>query len=219
MNPDFQRAATLAAETLIKYKIDSAPVSPLHILKKIPNVLVVSYEELSHEMGMDRKCVMDPFGEKNQDAFTSVNIVNGKPQYLVTYNQKLSVNLAQRGLARELGHILLQHDGTKPEKVRNDEARCFAHHLLCPRAMIYNIKATGIRLTTEVLGNLTGCYDLCLTCMRRQPAVHIDPELNRQVRDLFMPYIMNFFEFQKYARHKDGSALADFGNYMEGYEE
>ena len=35
MNPDFQRAATLAAETLIKYRIDSAPVSPLHILKKI----------------------------------------------------------------------------------------------------------------------------------------------------------------------------------------
>lgn len=219
MKPDYERAATLAAETLIKYGINSAPVMPLPILKRIPGVLVVSYETMSNDMGVDRKCIIDTFGEKNQDAFTSVNIVNGKPQYLVTYNQRLSVNLAQRGLARELGHIILGHDGSRPEDVRNAEAKCFAHHLLCPRALIYNIRETGIRLTTEVLGNLTGCYDFCLTCMRRQPAVTIPAELNRAVRDLFMPYIMNFFNYQLYARHKDGSALADFGSYMEGYEE
>ena len=45
------------------------------------------------------------------------------------------------------------------------------------------------------------------------------PEMNRTVRDQFMPYVMNLAEYQKYAALKDGSALADFGHYMEGYEE
>ena len=219
MTPDFQTAAIRATETLIKYGIFSAPVDPLLILKRIPGVLAVSYESMSSDVDQDRRCVMSLFGEKNQDAFTSVNYKDGKPQYLVTFNQRLPAALIQRGLARELGHIMLGHDGTRPESVRNDEAKCFAHHLLVPRALIHALQASGVRLTVEVLGNLTGCYDYCLSCMRKQPAVHVPADLNRIVRDQFMPYITNFFEFQRYAAHKDGSALADFGTYMDGYEE
>lgn len=219
MTPDYENAALKATETLIKHGISSAPISPLPILKKTPGVLVVSYETMSNDMGTERKCMIEIFGEKNQDAFTSVNINDDKHQYLVTYNQKLPFNLLQRAFARELGHIILGHNGSKPEKVRNEEAKCFAHHLLCPRPLIYSIAATGVRITTEVLGNLTGCYDYCLSCMRKQPGVHVPPELNRMVRDQFKDYIINFFEFQRYAERKDGSALADFGTYMEGYEE
>ena len=53
-------------------------------------------------------------------------------------------------------------------KITN-EARAFAHHLLCPRALIHSVQATGLRLTEEVLGNLTGCYHHCLSCMRKMP--------------------------------------------------
>ena len=219
MTPDYERAATLAAETLVKYGITSAPVDPLPILKRQSNVLVLSFEAMSKDLGQDRQCLMDMFGERNQDAITSVHVVNGLPRYLVAYNQFLSNNLVQRALARELGHIILGHDGSRPEDVRNEEARCFAHHLLVPRALVYSIKALGIRLTVEVLGNITGCYDYCLSCMRRQPAVHVDPELNRLIRFQFKPYVFNFFEYQRYASITDGSALADFGTYMEGYEE
>ena len=219
MTPDYQRAATKAAETLIKYGISSAPVDPLLILKRLPGVLAVSYESMSSDVDQDRRCVMSLFGEKNQDAFTSVNYKDGKPQYLVTFNQRLPAALIQRGLARELGHIMLGHDGTRPESVRNDEAKCFAHHLLVPRALIHALQASGVRLTVEVLGNLTGCYDYCLSCMRKQPAVHVPADLNRAVRDQFIPYITNIFEYQRYASLKDGSALADFGSYMDGYEE
>lgn len=219
MTPDFETAAIRATETLIKYGISSAPVDPLLILKRIPGVLTVSFESMSSDVDQDRRCVMSLFGEKNQDAFTSVNYKDGKPQYLVTFNQRLPAALIQRGLARELGHIMLGHDGTRPESVRNDEAKCFAHHLLVPRALIHALQASGVRLTVEVLGNLTGCYDYCLSCMRKQSAVHIPADLNRAVRDLFMPYITNIFEYQRYASLKDGSALADFGSYMEGYEE
>ena len=219
MIPDYQLAATKATETLIKFRIDSAPVSPLPILKKIPGVLVVSYQKMSDDMDQDRQCVIDMFGEKNQDAFTSVNLKDGKKLYIVTYNQKLSQVFVQRALARELGHIVLGHDGSRPEDVRNEEAKCFANHLLAPRALIHMIQASNLRLTEEVLGSLTGCYHHCLSCMRKIPPVTVSPDLNRLVRDQFKPYFLNFFEFQRYAAHADGSALADLGTYMDGYEE
>ena len=219
MIPDFQNAAIKATETLIKYKVGTAPVAPLPILKAMPGVLVMSFESISQEINTDRKCVLSMLGERNQDAYTVVNIVDGKPQYLVMYNQMLSINLFQRALARELGHIVLGHDGTKPEDVRNAEAKTFAHHLICPRPLIHAIQATGIRFTKDLLGNVTGCYDYCLSCMRKQKAVIVPAELNRLVRDQFLPYVMNFFEFQRYATHKDNSEVADFGTYMDGYEE
>ena len=219
MNPDYQKAAVKATETLIRFGINSAPVSPLPVLKQLPGVLVFSYQSLSNLIDQDRRCVISMFGDANQDAFTSVNMKNGKPQYIVTYNQQLSQVFVQRSLARELGHIVLRHDGSLPEDVRNEEAKAFANHLLCPRPMIHAFQAAGLRITTEMLGNLTGCFDYCLSCMRRIPAVSVPADLNRSVRDQFMPYIINFIEYSRNASLSDGSALADFGSYMDGYEE
>ena len=218
MTPDYERAAIAAAETLVKYGISSAPVSPLPILKRIPGVLVISYADMSAAMQQDRCDVISLFGD-NQDAFTTVSIRDGKTQYVVTYNQQLPLFLVQRALARELGHIVLGHDGSRPEDVRHEEAKAFANHLLVPRALIHALQASGLRVTKEMLGNLTGCYDHCLTCMRRIPPVHVPAQLNRAVRDQFMPYILNYYSFQRVATHTDGSATADFGTYMEGYEE
>lgn len=219
MQPDYERAATAAAETLIKYGINAVPVEPLAILESIPGVRVVSYQMMSNDAAQDRDCIMSMFGEKNLDSFTTVKMNDGHPQYLVTYNKLLSSYLFHRALARELGHIILGHDGSLPEDVRNEEAKCFAHHLLVPRPLIHLIQSAGMKLTTEVLGNLTGCNDYCLSCMRKIPEVHVRPELNAQVRDQFKDYFFNFFEFQRLAALKDGSALADLGTYMEGYEE
>lgn len=218
MTPDYQKAAIKATETLIKFGINSAPVSPVPILKHTPGVLLFSYESISNHIDQDRRCVINMFGS-NQDAFTTVNMKDGKPQYIVTYNQRLPLALVQRSLARELGHIILGHDGSLPEDVRNEEAKAFANHLLCPRPLIHSLQASNIRLTVEVLGNLTGCFDYCLFCMRRIPAVSVPAELNRQVRDQFMDYIINFFEYSRLASLSDMSALADFGSYMDGYEE
>lgn len=219
MTPDYQRAAIKATETLIKYGISSAPVSSLSILKKTPGVLVFTYQTISNKIDQDRRCVISMFGDGNQDAFTTVNMKDGKPQYIVTYNQQLSTVFVQRSLARELGHIILGHDGSLPEDVRNEEAKAFANHLLCPRPMIHSFQAAGLRITTEMLGNLTGCFDYCLSCMRRIPAVSVPAEMNRAVRDQFMPYIWNFIEYYRIATLFDGAALADFGSYMDGYEE
>ena len=130
MIPDLQTAAIKATETLIRHQVTTAPVDPLRILKELPGVLVMSFESVSQEINQDRRCVISMLGEKNQDAYTVVNLVDGKKQYLVMYNKLLSANIFQRALARELGHIILGHDGTRPEATRNAEAVCFADQLI-----------------------------------------------------------------------------------------
>lgn len=219
MSPDYENAALQATQLLIRFGVNSAPISPLPILKHYPGVLVVSYDSLSGKLSQERQHVIAAFGENSQDAFTTVSVRDNKLHYIVTYNQHLSQILVSRALARELGHIVLGHDGSRPEDVRNNEARAFAHHLLCPRPLIHAVQASGIRLTEEVLGNLTGCYHHCLSCIRYMPGVHVPAELNRAVRDQFMDYFVNFFNYQRSVMHGDGSALADLGTYMDGYEE
>ena len=219
MTPDYERAAIRATETLIEYQIGTAPIDPLPILKKTQGVIVLSFEEMSKKTNIDRKQILDTFGCSNQDAVTTVFVDGDELKYVVAYNRMLSTGIIGRALARELGHILLGHDGSRPEEVRNEEAKCFAHHLLCPRPLIHLIQATGIRLTVEALGNITGFYDHCLSCIRKQPAVSVPAKLNKQVAGQFMPYVMNLFDYQRYASSKDGSALADLGAYMDYYEE
>ena len=132
MTPDYMLAAVKAKETLAKYGIDSAPVNPLPIIRKQPGVLVLSFAELSSALGVNRELLVSICGDDNHDAVTTVQNENGKTRYLIAYNQKLPDYIVQRALARELGHIILRHDGSRPEDVRNEEALCFAYHFICP---------------------------------------------------------------------------------------
>ena len=218
MIPNYEKAAVKALETLIKYQITSAPVLPLPMLKRMPGVLVVSFAEMAQSSGIDRKNLVTMFGNENQDAVTSVHNKNGKLVYLIAYNQRLPIYMIQRSIAREMGHIVLGHDGSLPDDVRQEEAQTFAYHLICPRPLVHAVQQSGIRFSTEVLGNMTGCYDRCLLGMRKTPGVVAPAELNRQVRDQFSEYINNYLDYQTFVR-EDDSATADFGTFMEGYEE
>lgn len=219
MNPDFDRAATAAAEILVKYGISTAPVDPIPIFKKADGFNVVTFTEMSRLIGVDRSDLLSAFDAENHDAVTSAYLKDGHPHYLIAYNMRLPSYLIQRALAREMGHIVLGHDGSRPEEVRNAEASCFAHHLLCPRALIHAIQESGTRITVEVLGNTTGCYERCLVGMRHTPATHVPPELNRHVRDQFADYLADFLDFQSFLSREDDSMIANFGTFMDGYEE
>ena len=219
MTPDFDRAATAAAEVLIKYGICTAPVDPIPIFKKADGFNVVTFTEMSRLIGVDRSDVLSAFSAENHDAVSSAYLKDGHPHYLVAYNMRLPAYLIQRALAREMGHLVLGHDGSRPEDVRNAEALCFAHHLLCPRALIHAIQESGTRITVEVLGNTTGCYERCLVGMRHQPATHVPAELNRKIRAQFADYISEFLDFQSFLAREDDSMIANFGTFMDGYEE
>ena len=219
MTPDYDRAATAAAEILIKYGISTAPVDPIPIFKKAEGFNVITFAEMSRMIGVDRSDLLSSFDASNHDAVSSVYMKNGRPHYLVAYNMRLPAYLIQRALAREMGHIVLGHDGSRPEEVRNAEAIAFANHLLCPRALIQAIRESGTKITVEVLGNTTGCYERCLVCMRHLPATHVPAELNRKIRAQFQDYISEFLDFQSYLSQGDDSMIANFGTFMDGYEE
>ena len=219
MTPDYERAAIAAMEMLIKHNINTAPVLPLPVFKRTPGVLVLSFTELSGRIGVDRDNVLSSFDTENHDAVTSVHFEDGKLRYLVTYNQRLPFYLLQRALARELGHIVLGHDGTRPEEVRMAEAYCFAYHFLCPRPLIHAVNESGIPFTVEVLGAMTGCYERCLQGMRKTPAVNVPADLNRKVKEQFKDYISNFLDYESYLCKSDESMIANFGTYMDGYKE
>ena len=219
MTPDYERAAIKAMETLIKFGVRTAPVDPLPILKLMPGVFVMTFAEASYMAHMDRKDLLNLYGCDNLDAVTNVYISEDKKHYVVTYNRLLPSRIVDMALARELGHIVLGHDGTRPEDVRQEEARCFAHHFMAPRPLIHAITASNLRVTEELVRNIAGFPECCLSCVRKQPGVTVPAELNRIVRDNFMPYILNFFEYQRHAARFDGSALADLGTYMDNYKE
>lgn len=217
MKPDYERAATMALVTLLDSEIHKTPISPLPLLKRRPGVIVMSFMEATSFSEIDRENAISRMGE-NRDAVT-LFANHKKVNYLVLFNQQLPMAHVQRALARELGHIVLGHDGTRPAPVRDAEAVFFAHHLLCPRPLIHAIRASGVPVTVEVVGNVTGCYDKCLADMRGEPGVHVDPDLNRCVRDRFSEYLRNYLEYIQFLTPKDASAPADFGAFMDGYEE
>lgn len=217
--PDYEQAAVKAAETLIKYSVSSIPFDPNRIIKAMPGVLLISYAEMAHSVGMERERAVTMFGDDNQDAVTVVRPDNGRLKYVIIYNQRLPFYVAQRALARELGHIVLHHDGSRPEDVRFAEAQCFSRHLICPRPVIRAIHESGIPITIELVGSITGCYRRCLEGMQKTPGAHVPPELNRLIRDQFAEYITNFLSYAEIVKSEDHSELADFGTYMDNYEE
>ena len=219
MTPNLERAATAAAETLIHHHVTAAPVAPLRILKAMPGVIVLSFAELATGLGMERRELLGQYGDQAKDAFTIVRDVGGKLRYFVGYNMLLPEYLLQRAIARELGHIVLGHDGSRPLDVRMAEAMFFARHLLCPRPLIRAIQDAGIPITVETLGLITGCYERCLIGMQKSHGVHVDPALNRALREQFAPYVDNFADCRAILTQNDDSALVNFGSYMDNYEE
>ena len=218
--PDFDRAAIAASQMLIDNHITETPVNPLPILLNYPGVRVLPYTKMADEAGIDRNDLVPIFG--NQDAATFLLNMPGLDdvKYVVVYNMRLPFEIIWRAIARELGHIVLEHDGiTRPQSVRMAEAVCFSHHLISPRPVLQFLRQSGLPFTLNVLTNTTGCADECVQEMQSIPGAHVPAELNARVRDLFVPHLREYVDFY-YASHKhDNSPLLDLGTFMDNYEE
>lgn len=218
MKPNYEEAAASAMRVLALHGISTVPISPLPIVKSTPGVLAMPFAELASNAGVDRHQFVPMFGS-NQDAVTFYIGIEGV-DYVVAYNQYLPMDVIRRGLARELGHIVLGHNGSRlPTDVRMEEAMCFARHLLFPRPVLHAIQESGVPFTVEVLGSVTGCYQRCLDGLQKTPGVRVPPELNRAVKRNLQPCIDNFIAFQRSVSGGDRTPLADFGPFMDGYEE
>lgn len=109
MKPDYSKAALRAYETSARFGSD-----PASVLRQLHNVLLIAFD--TADMPFDH------------DAFTCVE----ENKYIVLYNASLSPVRQRVALARELGHVMLRHDGIGPEEIWMEEATCFAYHFLCP---------------------------------------------------------------------------------------
>jgi hypothetical protein len=178
---------------------------------------VVSFADVSDSSGISHHEVVQNLFGQNRDAITSIHHESGKPEYVIAYNSLLPFAAVQRALAREMGHILLGHHDNSQTNAA--EAACFMHHLLCPRPLIYTVQATGIRITEDLFSMLTGVCDQDLMAMRRIPETSVPASMNRFIRNTMFPFVINFFEYYQTVSMNDGSAIADFGSYMDGYEE
>ena len=218
--PDFDRAATAAMQILIDNHITETPINPLPVMLNYPGVRVLPYTKMASEAGTDRQELVPIFG--NQDAATFHLNMPGMDDvhYVVVYNMRLPFEIIWRAIARELGHIVLGHDGvTRPMDVRMAEAVCFAHHLISPRPVLHLLQSSGLPFTMNVLANTTGCSEECVDEMQTIPGAHVPPDLNRRVRDLFAPHINEYINFHRASQKKDKSPLLDLGTFMDAYEE
>ena len=132
MKPNIRKAAAKAIKTLVDNGMDSANPDPMLVLKKLHNVLLMPSPDQA-EVEHLREFILV---EKDQDAFTLVDNENGNLRYIVVYKPDAPSFSLRLALAKELGHVILQHDGNEPEEVWMEEASCFAHHFLCPLGLI-----------------------------------------------------------------------------------
>ena len=220
MVPNYDLAATKAMEILIDQHITETPIPSMPILLNYPHVRIMSFASMADQTEIERADLIPMFGW-NQDAVTfRLDMGLDDVKYVVIYNMKLPHEDIRRSIARELGHIVLGHDGqTRPMDVRMAEALCFAHHLLTPRPIIHMIRASGMPLTLNVLAHTTGCSGDCVDEMQTIPGAHVDPDLNCRVRDLFAPHIGEYIRFHQAAPKLDRSPVIDFGTYMDNYIE
>ena len=220
MTPDYDRAAVAAMQMLIDNAITETPIKPLPMLLAYPKVRVMPFTHMASEAGMNRDDLIPLFGA-NQDAATfHLGMDIPDVQYVVVYNMRLPFEVIWRAVARELGHIVLGHDGqTRSKEVRRAEAMCFAHHLISPRPIIYLMQQSNVPLTMNVLANTTGCSPECVDDIQTIPGANVPAEMNRKVKSQFERGIMEYLRFHAASPIKDKSPLVDFGTYMDNYTE
>lgn len=144
MTPNIENAAVKAVETVEQYKLSPNHPDPLIVLNQLNNVYLISHDAPEIDGLYD-----------NQDALTLVNKTDNGLQYIVIYNRTIDQHKLRFALARELAHIILEHDGSSPEDVWSAEAACFAYHFLCPlplmaKKTIINYRPIRINLSWEL---------------------------------------------------------------------
>ena len=217
--PDIDAAAIRAMEILRDHGITETPVNPMDFLVEYTNVRIMPFTRMAQIAGMKRHDLVPMFGS-NQDAALFHMTGMESVDYVIVYNMRLPIEIIYRGIARELGHIALGHDGkTRHPDARMAEAMTFAHHLLCPRPILRVIQESGVQMTMDILTETMGCSDVCVSDMQQIPGAHVPADLNREVRDLFAPRILEYLSFHKASPMQDKSPVIDLGTYMDFYEE
>lgn len=197
-------AATQALRALAKFKISRTPIYPQQVLQASAVSSIITFGNSHEEMVVS----------------TTQTMPDGKKHYLFSVNRNAPIGELSLMLSICIGHIYLGHAGNPHECTQRKESECFAIHFKFPRPMIKLLQERGYVFTKESFSRIFGYCDPCLNSILNAPTVSTSPELNRLVKEQFVPYV-NLLEelgLLKTDKRKSGQPL-DLSNYMAGYED
>ena len=218
MKPDYNRAATLAALTLIKLGVTTTPVHPEALIRRCKNTRLMSYADYCRLPNIASQ-FPDAIDKPHPEALTQVYERGNETWWLVYYDSKMiHGDRWQFSMAHELGHIVMRHHGHDPAE--EDEADFFAAHLLLPRAIVAELISQEIPLLEVNLYNLSNASRACLWMMQESEPSIINPRYNSILRQRFHAHISNEAasgNLWPYAQRP--MALYSLTSYMTGYQE
>ena len=216
---DCTTAATQAARALIKFDVSRAPVYPHKVLQQSQLATMISFERPEELNDIIMNTKLSAFRQENDMVMSTVYTTEkGQKHYIFAVNRKAPLGEIRLALAVELGHIYLGHAGQKLDASRNHDAECFALHFEFPRALIRMLEEKGFVFTKESFQRVFGECEWCLRTIQNADPVTVSPELNRMVKELFVPHISLLEETGILSMPARGEEL-DLSRYMGGYED
>ena len=218
---DCTTAATQATRALIKFGISRTPIYPQHILQHSQYASVITFGSDSEydEIVLNTKTF---FSSRANDFFMTLPYINknGEDQYLFAMKRNAQIGKLKLSLAVELGHIYLGHTAMMRNGSRKQqEAECFATHLVFPRPVIQLLMDRGFVFTKRTFSRIFGDCEWCLDSILTAAPVTVSAELNRLLKEQFVPYIDTLEETGLLKIPTYNAPVLDLSRYMEGYEE
>lgn len=180
--PDLSRAAAMAYRILNEQQITALPVNPLMLLRKCRNTQVMTSAEAAEALELTSEEFDQRMG--TPEALTFRMKKDGSLHYIVVYRPDGNPARLRFTLAHELGHRALRHEGAG--RWEEQEADCFASHLLCPRPALDLLAQRFDPLSAE---QAASTFYVSLSCVRA--AVHaerlyVDPDLLKRVKEQYI---------------------------------
>lgn len=165
---DYDGAAKLAYNTLLKYSNGMLPVNVKQIVKSFKNIKLISFKKYMRAMGYSYEELIDKFGSER--GFTIFDSKEDK--YLIVYNKEDDECTQRWTIAHELGHILMGHlkredynliHYNNGEHPMEKEANTFAKHLLAPFPLISRIKVENKNYDIVSPDKISIIFDINIT--------------------------------------------------------
>ena len=220
MIADYNRAATMAALSLRKLKIQTVPIFPEDLIRKCRNTRLMLYKDFCELPGI-KSLYPDALSDDHPEATTIRYKLNGKAAWIVVYDpEKMHGDRMKFSLAHELGHIVLGHHGS--DAAEETEADFFAAHLLIPRPVIAGALDRNMIPLEVNFSNLFNVSKSCIYTLQNSHEAFVPPLLNRALREQFEPFVAKFCDSGLCWNEPLPYHAARFINtrsYMEGYRE
>lgn len=175
---DLTRAANLAYRVLLERGVDALPVDPLALLKACRQLSVLTFEQAAEGLDLSAEEFVRRFGDS--EAFV---LRDDQGRSVLVYRADGNPARLRFTLAHELGHIVLGHCGST--RADEQEADCFANHLLCPRPVLEAALRSDQSFTPEKAARLFYVSAACARTVLREARGFASPDLFEAVAQRF----------------------------------